>query len=115
MLLLVALGAGLVAPLSLRAIEAARERGWRADLLAAVQALPAQAFVRGQAIELGADGLRALVPDAPDGVTLSLDQPLHYAANGVARGARIDMAFAGRAVERWRVQAVTGGVVQDAP
>jgi prepilin-type N-terminal cleavage/methylation domain-containing protein len=113
-LVLVALAAGLVAPAGVRAIEAARERGWRADLLAAVQALPARAFFRGQSIELDADGLRRLVPDAPAGLVLTLDQPLQYAPNGAASGARLELAFAGRPVERWRVQALTGQLLPDA-
>lgn len=114
-LLLLALASGLVAPWGFRALANAQERGWRNDLLATLQALPAQAFLRGQAMEIDAAGLRQMVPDAPEGIALTLDRPMRYAMNGAAGGGQLTVSFIGRAPERWRVLPLTGEVVRDEP
>lgn len=109
-LALVALIAGLVAPVSLRGLDAARERGLASDLEAELAGLPVLAFRSGEALTLDAQQLRARLPDLPDDWTLSVEPPLRYGSSGMASGAEVSLLAPGRAKLRWRVAGLTGEV-----
>ncbi|MBT9500739.1 MAG: type II secretion system protein [Burkholderiaceae bacterium] len=107
---LVAMVLGLVGPASMRAIDAAQERGIAADLEAALSGLPLQAFRSGQELTLDGGQIRQLVPDLPSTWDINLDRPLRYGSSGMAAGGQVTMRVPGRAAMRWHVTAVTGDV-----
>jgi len=107
---LVAMVLGLVGPASMRAIDAAQERGIAADLEAALSALPLQAFRSGQELTLDVGQIRQLVPALPSSWAINLDRPLRYGSSGMAAGGQVTMLVPGRMAVRWRVAAVTGDV-----
>lgn len=109
-LLLVALVAGLAAPASMRALDAARERGLLTDLEAVLESLPIRAFASGQVLELDAAALRAELPDLPTDWQVTLSAPLAYGSSGVARGGQLSVQVPGREPVRWEIEALTGHV-----
>lgn len=115
LVVLVVLGslAGLVAPALLRAADAARLRGARHDLTAALEALPVRAFGGGKPLEVGAAELRAQFADWPADWRLTMAEPLRYGASGVAAGGQLQLrqgAGPQAPLLRLRVAAVTGDV-----
>lgn len=109
-LVLVALTAGLVAPAGSRWLASARQRAWQDDLRAELMSQPLRAFHGGQALDLDAKALRALVPDIPSEVVIKLSAPLHYGPTGAATPVDIQLLSPGAPVVVWRVLAVTGEI-----
>jgi general secretion pathway protein G len=107
-LALVGLAVGLVAPAAQRGIEAARERSWGQDLVAALAALPVRAYGAGQALEVDATALRAKLPGLPANWQLAVAPPLRYSANGMATGGRVKLQAPGQPALEWDVQPLTG-------
>lgn len=107
-LLLLGLAAGMVAPNASRWLDAAQERGWRADLKAHLEALPVRAFLAGETLTIDAEKLRKAVPQ-PVGIRLSLDTPLRYGASGMAVGGTIELQQ-GSYREVWRIRPISGEV-----
>lgn len=114
-LALLATLSALVAPPLWRAADAARARGWQQDLVAAVAALPLRAFASGQALDMRAADLRALLPSLPADWSIELDAPLRYAPNGVAQGGvlRLRERAGGPLRARLEVVPLTGSVHVD--
>lgn len=107
-LLLLGLAAGMVAPNATRWLNAAQERGWRADLKAHLETLPVRAFLAGEALTIDADKLRAAVPE-PAGTRLRVVSPLRYGASGMAVGGTIELQQGGHR-EVWRIRPISGEV-----
>lgn len=110
-LTIVALSIGLVLPSASRWVDAARERGWRADLRATLAGLPVRAFRQGEALALDAPALRALQPELPADLNLRLPQPLRYTAMGVAEGGQLTLGIPGQPAETWTIEPVSGRVL----
>lgn len=109
-LALIALATGITAPRAVGWLDAARERGWRDDLRAYVEALPVKTFLAGEARSLEARDLLEAVPGAPGSIEIHLlPQRLDYDALGVASGGALELRR-GDAKEIWRIEPVTGKV-----
>ncbi|MDL5032869.1 prepilin-type N-terminal cleavage/methylation domain-containing protein [Pelomonas sp. APW6] len=109
-LALLGLAAGVAAPRAMQAMAGAQERGWRNDVMARIESLPARAFLSGQPISMTAEALLRELPPPRDGITLELRQPLRYTALGLAVGGELRLAFDARPAERWRVEPATGRI-----
>lgn len=109
-LALVALVTGLAAPALVRGLDAARERGVRADVRVLLEGLPVRAYQAGSALEIDATALQRLAPELPQGWRLELDAPLRYAPSGVASGGAVRLLIPGRDTTVWRIAAVSGHV-----
>ncbi|KQV47063.1 hypothetical protein ASC95_26525 [Pelomonas sp. Root1217] len=107
-LLLLGLAAGMVAPNASRWLDAAQERGWRADLKAYLETLPLRAFRSGEVLSIDAAQLRKAVPE-PVGIQLRVDKPLRYGASGMAVGGAIELRQ-GASREIWRIRPISGEV-----
>lgn len=110
-LALMALATGIVLPRAAGWLDSVRERGWRADLRAHVEAMPVRAFLAGEPMKLDAPALLAAVPDGPEGVTLHMPEPLSYSATGVASGGSMQLIRQG-VREVWTVEPVSGRVTE---
>ena len=108
-LAIVALAAGLVAPIAVQGLRAAEERGVRADVQALLEALPVRAFRDARPLVLDGPGLARLAA-LPDGWRLQVDAPLRYDASGIADGGQVALHGPGGALLAWRVQPITGSV-----
>ncbi|WP_409938650.1 type II secretion system protein [Inhella sp.] len=111
---LLALVAGVAAPPVARWLENAELRGWRADVRARIERLPVDAYVSGAPMEVDAATLLKGLAAQPAGARLTLERPLRYAANGAAEGGWVRLEAGGQ-VTRWRVQPLTGELVEAAP
>lgn len=109
-LALIAMATGLVAPAVMRGVDAARERGARADVRALLEGMPVRAYQGGAVLEMDAAALRRLVPELPESWRLEVDPPLHYAPNGVAAGGVVRLLIPDREPSVWRIAAVSGQV-----
>ncbi|MGM9516476.1 prepilin-type N-terminal cleavage/methylation domain-containing protein [Roseateles sp. DB2] len=109
-LALLGLAAGVAAPRVLQALASAQERGWRNDMKARIEALPARAFLSGEALSLSAPQLLREQPPPREGIELSLKEPLRYTPLGLAAGGELMLSFDARPPERWRVEPMTGRV-----
>ena len=117
-MVLLSLMAAWVGPAAWRALDNARDRTQVAQIAATLAALPVTAFQQGRPLRLDAAGFAAMLPELPQGWSLRVDDPLEYAANGVARGGVLRLRRPGRVERVWDVQAVTGEValrVEGAP
>jgi prepilin-type N-terminal cleavage/methylation domain-containing protein len=110
-LVLVALVAGMVAPVASRGLEAARERAAVADLRALLEGLPVRAFRQGVPQSYDAQALERLLVELPAGWSLRLAAPLQYSASGAAAGGSVTLLAPARSVQELRVLAVSGEVV----
>lgn len=110
-LTLVALVAGVVAPIASRGLEAARERAAVADLRALLEGLPVRVFRQGAPQSYDASALERLLGELPPGWNLRLAEPLHYAASGAAGGGSVTLQAPARTVTVLRVLPVSGEVV----
>ena len=110
-LALMALATGIALPRAAGWLDSVRERGWRADLHAYLEAMPVRAFLSGQDVQLDAAAILAAVPDGPPGVQLHLPEPLTYSATGVASGGRMQLLQRG-AREVWVVEPISGRVTE---
>jgi prepilin-type N-terminal cleavage/methylation domain-containing protein len=114
-LAIVALASAPAVPRVAGWLEAAEQRGWRADLRAQLARYPLQAFLRGEALEIDAKRLRLDLGDRwPEAAVVRLDQPLRYAANGAAAEGRLTLSL-GAWQSEWRVLPLTGEVEELAP
>lgn len=115
-LLLLALTTGIVAPRASRWLDAAQERGWRADLKARIEMLPVRAFLSGEAMTLDIRQLTQDLPGQSGGVELRLKAPLRYSASGAAVGGELELVR-GDVRERWVIEPISGAVreLQGAP
>ena len=111
-LVLVSLVAGLVAPLAVKGLDAARERAAVAELSALLEGLPLRAFRTGATQTYDGAALGQLRGDLPPGWTLTLESPLRYSAAGVASGGDLRLLAPNRPMLRFRVLAVSGDVVR---
>lgn len=109
-LALVALATGLAAPALVRGLDAARERGVRADVRVLLEGMPVRAYHATGALEVDAAALQRLVPELPPGWRLEVDAPLRYAPNGVAAGGAVRLLIPGRDTTVWQIAAVSGRV-----
>jgi general secretion pathway protein G len=109
-LALVALATGLIAPSVVRGIDAARERGARADIRALLEGMPVRAYQSGAAIEFDSAALRRVAPELPESWRIEVDGPLRYGPNGVAAGGAVRLLIPGREAVAWKIAAVSGQV-----
>jgi len=109
-LVMLSLLTGLVAPLAVNGLNAARERAVAAELRALLEGLPVRAFSAGAAQTYDAQALNKLLDDMPAGWAIKLDAPLQYSLSGVASGGEVSLLAAGRTPVRWRVRPVSGEV-----
>lgn len=109
-LVMLSLLTGLVAPLAVNGLNAARERAVAAELRALLEGLPVRAFSAGAAQTYDAQALSKLLDDMPAGWVIKLDAPLQYSLSGVASGGEVNLLAAGRTPVRWRVRPVSGEV-----
>ena len=109
-LVLLGLVTGLVAPLAVNGLNAARERAVMVELRALLEGLPVRAFGAGQAQAHDERALTSLLGELPVGWSLKLDAPLQYSVSGVASGGDLSLLAPGRAPVRWHVVAVSGEV-----
>jgi prepilin-type N-terminal cleavage/methylation domain-containing protein len=109
-LALVALVAGLVAPVASNAMVAARERAVLAELNALLEGLPVRSFRAGTAQSYSGEALRQLLPDMPAGWSVDLVAPLRYSDSGVASGGVVRLLAPGRPAQTLRVLPVSGEV-----
>jgi type II secretory pathway pseudopilin PulG len=108
---LVAMAVGLVAPATLRGLDAARERGLSSDLEALLAGLPLRAFQNGLPLCIDAKQLRATLVDLPPDWRLKIKEVcLQYGPTGMAAGGEISMQAPGRDSVRWKVSLITGEV-----
>ena len=114
-LALVALATGLAAPALVRGLDAARERGVRADVRVLLEGLPVRAYQAGSALEVDATALQRLAPELPQDWRLELDAPLRYAPSGVASGGAVRLLIPGRDPTVWQIAATSGQVEMAAP
>jgi prepilin-type N-terminal cleavage/methylation domain-containing protein len=112
-LALVAMVAAVAVPQAARWLEAAEERGWRDDLKARIERLPVRAFHSGEPLDIDERALVQGLPGRSGGLTLKLSGPLRYTAAGIASGATVDLMRGGELAYRWRVEPVTGRVLED--
>lgn len=110
MLVLVALVAGLVAPVVTRGLAAARERTTLAGLTALLEGLPLRTFREGTPQSYDAAALAQMLGGLPAGWTLRLDAPLAYSGAGVASGGELRLVMPDRAPLLLRVLPVSGEV-----
>lgn len=106
---LIALAAGIVAPRAVGWLDAARERGWRDDFRAYLEALPVRCFLSGEPRQLEAQDLLNAVPDAPARLEIRLPQTITYSAQGVASGGIVELRR-GEHRETWQIEPITGQV-----
>jgi len=111
-LALVALVAGIVGPVAANSVQAARDRGLRADLMAHLEALPVKAFAQGKTLTVDAAALARAI-ELPAGWTLQAEPALVYGPTGVATGGTVRLTTPAGAVTSWRIRAVSG-LVSDA-
>ena len=109
-LALVALATGLAAPALVRGLDAAHERGMRADVRALLEGMPVRAYQTGSALEIDAAALQRLLPELPQGWRLEVDAPLRYAPNGVAAGGAVRLLIPDRDPTIWQIAAISGRV-----
>lgn len=108
---LVAMAVGLVAPATLRGLDAARERGLSSDLEALLASLPLRAFREGSPLSIDVRQLRANLVDLPAEWRLNIKgESLQYGPTGMAAGGEISMQAPGRDSLRWKVSLITGEV-----
>lgn len=108
-LALMALATGIAAPRAVAWLDAARERGWRDDLRAYLEALPVRSFLAGEGRKLEAGDVLKAVPGAPAGVEIHLPEALNYNAQGVASGGTVEFRRS-QYKEVWRIEPLTGHV-----
>lgn len=108
-LALLALASGMVVPRAVGWLDAARERGWRDDFKAYLEALPVRCFLAGEPLRFEAQDLLSVVPDPPTRLELRLPRPISYDAQGVASGGAIELRR-GDLKEIWHIEPVTGRV-----
>jgi general secretion pathway protein G len=109
-LAIVAAVSAVIGPVTWRAVENAERRGARADVHAALAAIPLTAFRQGRPLHIDASGLSRLGPELPADCSLALpDPPLIYAANGMAAGGRVLLTCGGQ-TSTFEVAPVTGEV-----
>lgn len=113
-LALVAMMTGLAAPRAIRWLESAQERGWRHDLKARIELLPVKAFRSGQPLSVDAAALVQGLQGQAGGLVLRLPEPLQYGPGGLARGGVLELLRDGQVETRWRIQPVTGKVLEEA-
>ncbi len=106
---LMALAVGIAAPRAVGWLDAARERGWRDDFRAYIEALPVRCFLAGESRQFDAQTLLNSVPDAPSRLELRLPHPVSYSALGVASGGEIELRWGDRR-ETWQIESLTGRV-----
>jgi general secretion pathway protein G len=111
-LVLLGLVTGLVAPLAVNGLNAARERAVAAEVRALLEGLPVKAFSAGHTQTYDAPALVGLMADVPTGWSISVDAPLQYSLTGVASGGAVSLIAPGRTALRWRVLPVSGEVVE---
>lgn len=109
-LVILALGVGLVAPGMARWIERSEDRAWRTDLAAYLESLPVLAYAEGRDLKLDANRLRQAVDGIPESVELKLPGPLIYTSRGAAQGAELLIRQPGQPELRWQITPVTGEV-----
>jgi prepilin-type N-terminal cleavage/methylation domain-containing protein len=109
-LALVAMATGLVAPAVMRGVDAARERGARADIRVLLEGMPVRAYQGGAVLEMDATALRRLVPELPEAWRIEVDPPLRYAPNGVAAGGVVRLLIPDREPSVWKIATVSGQV-----
>ncbi len=111
---LLALGAALVGPASLRALDAAQARAAGADLQALLEALPLLAFRSGEAQRHDGPSLARRL-DLPEAWSVRTEPALEYSAQGAASGGVVTLLDNRGPVLRWRVQPLTGRVADLPP
>ena len=109
-LTLLGLAAGVVAPRASRWLDAAAERGWKADLKAQIEGLPIRAFLAGTPLVVDAQQLQAALPGRPAGLQIQMKRALRYGATGAAGGGAVEIQTRD-AREIWTVRPVTGEVL----
>lgn len=108
-LALLALVVGLVAPRTVGWLDAARERGWRDDFKAYLEALPVRCFLAGEPRQYDARSLLDGFPGAPSRLEIRLPQTISYNAQGVSSGGTVEL-LRGDSREIWRIEPITGRV-----
>jgi len=109
-LVMLSLLTGLVAPLAVNGLNAARERAVAVELRALLEGLPVRAFSAGAPQSYDAQALSRLLGELPAGWAIKLEAPLQYSLSGVASGGSVSLLATGRTPLRWRVQPVSGEV-----
>jgi prepilin-type N-terminal cleavage/methylation domain-containing protein len=107
---LVALVAGLVAPVASNALLASRERATLSDLHALLEGLPVRSLRAGTAQSYSGETLRQLLTDMPQGWVLDAPIPLIYSDSGVASGGTVRLVAPGRPALVLRVLPISGQV-----
>lgn len=113
-LAIVAALAGVATPIAGRWLDAAEMRGWRADLRAQLEHYPVQAFLSGEDQQVDLERLQRDLKHWPTGAQLRLAKPLKYSAAGAAEAGEL-MLELGAWQSRWRIEAVTGRVIEVQP
>jgi prepilin-type N-terminal cleavage/methylation domain-containing protein len=108
-LTLMGLAVGMVLPRLSAWIDGVKDRGWRADLRAYVEALPVRVFLSGEVLVVDAKALVEAVPGAPAGVEVVVPEVLSYGSNGAASGGVIELRRGG-VRELWKVEPISGFV-----
>lgn len=111
-LVMLSLLTGLVAPLAVNGLNAARERAVGVEMRALLEGLPVRAFSAGAAQTYDAQALGKLLGELPAGWVVKLEAPLQYSLSGVASGGDVSLLAVGRTPLRWRVQPVSGEVIE---
>jgi prepilin-type N-terminal cleavage/methylation domain-containing protein len=109
-LVLLGLVTGLVAPLAVNGLRAARERAVSAELGALLEELPVRAFAAGVAQAFDARTLTRLMGELPPGWEIRVDPVLNYSPSGVASGGEVRLVAPGGLPLRWVVRPVSGEV-----
>jgi len=107
---ILALVLGVVGPAAWRALAAAQERGAERALAARLHGLPVRAWQSGQALAVEAAELTRDLEGWPAGWVVTLDEPLQYGPDGVAKGGTVRLIVEGRPRATWRVEPLSGRV-----
>lgn len=109
---IVALTMGAVLPSAIRWLDSARERAWRADARAQLEALPLLARQAGRVQHWDAESLRARMPDLPEELELHVPRALSYGSTGAASGGQVEVFKKGlrTPLAHWDIENVTGRV-----
>lgn len=108
-LALLALAVGLAAPRAGGWLDAARERGWRDDFKAYLEALPVRCFLAGEPRQYDAQSLLDGFQGASSRLEIRLPQAISYNAQGVSSGGTVEL-LRGDDREIWRIEPITGRV-----